>query len=145
MLQKNITRDWVQKLLYSWLIFCVGGVGSLTYFDGFLPGHEHGEHPFHLTIFERSTHHHHLPPQPQAVAAQMRFFLTPTAYGLGVAQNLAPGFSRFFASGLSDGYLLTVIRRKFFDPLLHFDSVRHPTFTGQSAWIAPPEKPPSAH
>lgn len=143
MLQKNVLGDWIQKLLYSWLVFCVGGVGSLTYFDGFLPGHDHGEHPYHMSIFEESAHSHHShSSQYETLAYYIRFRLNPRTILIGVAQNLIPGFSRIFVSGLSDGYILTTVRLRICGPL-PFGLVACATFTGQSAWIAPPDKPPS--
>lgn len=143
MLQKNIWGDWIEKLLYGWLIFCVGGVGSLTYFDGFLPGHEHGEHPYHVSIFEESTHSHHpRSPQYNTLTYYIRFRLNPRTLLIGEAQNQIPGFSRIFASGLSDGYILITIRPKIFVPPI-FGPVTYAAVTRQSAWIAPPEKPPS--
>jgi hypothetical protein len=149
MLPKNILITWIQKLSYGWLVFCVGGVGSLTYFDAFAPGHEHGQHPFHLSIFEEVGHHHEAPlPQPEALTEQMRFWLTsrfnPQTDFLGAAQNLASGFTRFFGSGLSDGYILTAAHCKIFDLLLLFGSVVLAGLTGQSTWLAPPEKPPTS-
>jgi hypothetical protein len=152
MLPKNILISWVRKLIYSWLIFCVGGVGSLTYFDGFLPGHEHGEHPFHLSVFEEANHHHdHLPAQsePENVAQQLRLWLVnrfmPSADFLLVSQHLAPGLAQFFSSGLSDGYILTETSPKIFNLHSLVGSLVPRLFIGRSARLAPPEKPPSVH
>jgi hypothetical protein len=63
MLLKEIYRDWFQKFIYAFLVFCIGGINSLVYFDDFLPGHEHGLHPYHLSIWTEPVHHHNpLPP-----------------------------------------------------------------------------------
>ncbi|MFN8459355.1 MAG: hypothetical protein U0401_32675 [Anaerolineae bacterium] len=146
MLPKNILGDLIQKLLYGWLIFCVGGVSSLTYFDGFLPGHEHGEHPYHLSFFEEPAHIHHLhPPQPETLVEYINSHLNPQIIVIGVAHEIVSGFSSIFVSGLNDGYILTVIGLKIFDPLHLFGSIIQASFDGQSAWVAPLEKPPSVY
>jgi hypothetical protein len=149
MLPKNnqIAIAWIQKLIYGWLIFCIGGGGSLTYFDGFLPGHEHGEHPFHLSLLEGSAHAHHLSlSQSEVLTERMRFWLAsrlnPQANFISDPQNLAPGFSTFFSSGLSDGYILIAARSQIISLPLCFGPVALAALTGQSAWLAPPEKPP---
>ncbi len=147
MLSKQRVISFAEKLIYGWLIFCVGGVGSLTYFDGLLPGHEHGEHPYHLTIFEESPHvHNPLPPPRQILAKQARFWLisrlNPQTDILSIAQNLANGFTRFFASGLSDGYILTAAHLKIFDLPSLFGPIALAALNGRSAWLSPLDKPP---
>lgn len=136
----------LQKSIYGWLIFCVGGVGSLTYYDGFLPGHEHGEHPYHLSILEE-THVHRPPSWPEVVAEQMHLWparrLNSQAASIFLAAHpLAPGFSRFFSSGLSDGYLLTSVNLNILGLPLLFGSIPPTVFLGQSAWLVPPDIPP---
>jgi hypothetical protein len=138
----------LQKFIYSWLIFCLGGIGPLIYFDGSMPGHEHGEHPYHVSIFEEASHlHNPLPPQPETLAEQLPFELlnqlNPHLYLLVAAQPLMPGFSQFFTSGLSKGYVLTTTPFRNFNlpPLFH--PVSALIVTGQSAFLAPPDKPPS--
>lgn len=144
MLPKNALGVWARKLIYGWLIFCVGGVGSLAYFDGFLPGHEHGEHPYHVSIFEHSTRaDHHLPSQPGVLVEHIAFRLISPVHFIGAAQNLVPGFARFFVSGLSAGYLLTVAPLRILHLPALFASLPLAAFVEESAWIAPPEKPPA--
>lgn len=151
MLCHKVLRLWIKKLVYGWLIFCVGGVGSLTYFDGLLPGHEHGQHPYHLSIFEESSHghHHHEPhlPETKTETELIRFWsirnLIPQADFILAAQNLSPGLSQFFVSGLSSGYLVPIAQfRIFIFPSLLGSTVLT-AFNGQSASLAPHDKPPS--
>jgi hypothetical protein len=147
MLPKQFIINWTQKFIHGWLIFCVGGVGSLTYFDGLLPGHTHGEHPFHLSIFEESPHvHNPLPPLPEDLAERARFWLVsrlnPQTDMLNAAQTLAHGLSHFFASDLSGGYLLTAAHLKIFALFVLFGSVALAALDKRSAWLPPPDKPP---
>ena len=138
----------LHKLLYIWLIFCLGGIGPLIYFDGFTPGHEHGEHPYHWVIIEEAPHvHNPLPSRPETLAEQHHFWLVSQLASqvelLMTAQAFVPGFSRFFTSGLSNGYILSTA---------HFNVVKLPSrfglispiaLSGHSAWLAPPDKPPA--
>lgn len=132
MLLYRILWGWIKKLVYGWLIFCVGGVGSLTYFDGLMPGHKHGQHPYHLSIFEESSHAHpHEPHLPETETGLIRFRfirnLNPQADFLVAAPNFNPGLSQFFASGLSNGYLLTITQFKIF---------AFPSLLGSTALVA---------
>lgn len=134
-----------QKFIYIWLIFCVGGVGSLTYFDGFMPGHEHGDHPYHWTVFEEAGHFHPPLPEPAAEPAHVMLLsqLDPHLARITPIHSVAPGFSRFFTSGLSKGYILTPADPKDFNLPACLGLVRLTALKGQSALLAPPEKPPS--
>jgi hypothetical protein len=138
-----------QKFIYGWLIFCIGGVGPLTYFDGLLPGHEHKQHPFHFSVFESVDHHHHNPlpplPTPEILAQQARLWLIrrfmPETDVL-VAHQLTSGLAYFFSSGLSDGYLLTAGQASLFYDNFHFGSATPYVLAGRSALLPPFEKPP---
>lgn len=148
MLPKQLVLNWMQKLIYGWLIFCIGGVGPLTYFDGFTPGHAHDEHPYHWTIFEGPPHvHNPLPPLSETLAEQDHFWLishlTFQTELLISAQSLTSGFSRFFTSGLSDGYILTASHLKVVNLPARFSLITLVALTGRSAWLAPPDKPPT--
>lgn len=148
MLRHKVLRLWIEKLVYGWLMFCVGGVGSLTYFDGLLPGHEHGQHPYHLSIFEESSHgHHHESPLPEIETEQTRFWfirgLNPQADLILTVQNLNPGLTQFFVSGLSNGYLLTIAQFKIFTFPALLGSIAPAALSGQSVSLAPHDKPPS--
>ena len=61
-------RFWIEKIIYGLLVLSVGGVGSLTYFDAFLPQHAH---PYHLTILEAPSHSHNPLPLPTETAANL--------------------------------------------------------------------------
>src|SRR5262245_34325468 len=106
MMPKRLVTSWVQKLIHGWLIFCIGGVGSMTYFDGFMPGNAHDQHPYHWTIFEESSHvENPLPPLPETLDRVHLWrvtLLSVYADILSTPQNLALGFSQFFVSGLKD-------------------------------------------
>ena len=135
----------LQKSICGWLIFCVGGAGSLTYYDGFLPGHEHGGHLYHLSILEEI--HLHQPPSWSEVMAEQRSLwpasrLKSQAASILTTHPLALGFSRFFSSDLSDGYLVTAANLNILDLPLLFGSIPSAVFLGQSAWLGPPDKPP---
>lgn len=147
--KKNLAI-WIKNLIFGWLIFCVGGVGSLTYFDGFLPGHEHGDHPFHMSVLEETDHHHSplpSPADPEDLAQEMRLWLVsrflPDAQFFMASPHIAVGLLQFFTSGLSDGYILTAARFNISTPPALNGSVSALVFTGRSARLAPPEKPPS--
>jgi hypothetical protein len=140
----------LQKFIYIWLIFCLGGVGPLIYFDGSMPGHEPGEHPYHVSIFEEASHiHNPLPPQPEALVEQLGFELfsqlDPHFHLIIAAQTFTPGFSQFFTSGLSKDYVLTTAPLKIFNLPSLFRPVNALSVTGQSAFSAPPDKPPSVY
>jgi hypothetical protein len=149
---KKALLIWVQKFIYGWLIFCLGGIGSLTYFDGFLPGHTDGQHPYHLSILEEGHHSHDhghdslLPPsESETLTQQMMWLVSRFRIDLDfiiAQQHLAPGLAQFFASGLNDGYLLTIARPHLFNDTSLFGSVVRPILRGCSALPPPPEKPP---
>jgi hypothetical protein len=147
---KKILKIWLQKFIYGLLIFCVGGLGSLTYFDGFLPGHEQGRHPYHLSIFEEPAHNHdhHLPspPEPKVLAQQMNLRLAGRFRGQAdfilAQQHLTSGLLQFFQSGLSDGYLLTVACGDIFNNITLFGSIGLAILTGRSALLPLPDPPP---
>ena len=61
-------RFWIEKIIYGLLVLSVGGVGSLTYFDAFVPQHAH---PYHLTILEGPHHAHNPLPLPAETAGHL--------------------------------------------------------------------------
>ena len=135
---------WIEKIIYGLLVFCVGGVGSLTYFDAFLPHHAH---PYHLTIMERPNHVHNPLPLPAEAAGhllrqRLESQLSPYPILLA-AQGSTPGLAFFTQSILSQGYVLT-------DGRIEFCACS--SLTGQltisdpaenSALLPPPDKPPT--
>lgn len=146
---KKALLNWIKKVVHGWLIFCLGGIGSLAYFDGLLPGHEHGQHPFHLSLFEEAGHHHYNPlpplPDPQILAQQARLWIfsrfMPDTDFL-VTQHLVSGLAYFFGSGMNDGYLLTVAQTALFYDNARFGSAISSVLSGRSALLPPSEKPP---
>jgi hypothetical protein len=147
---KQVCIKGFQKFVYGWLILCVGGVGSLPYFDGFLPGHEHGQHPVHLSILEWPTHQPDDPlshlREPKVLAEQMHLWLVrrvlPHLDFIIAQQHHAPGLAQFFTSGLNKGYDLTIARVQLFNDPTFFGSVALQVLTGRSAFLSPPDKPP---
>lgn len=141
---------WWQKLISGLLVFFVGGVGSLTYFDAFLPNHDHALHPFHISIFEGHGHdHHHAAetgsPSPASqnlrpigaalVGGQAQFNTTQT--------SLPPGLAQFLDSGLSAGYLLTSLAGWLLIASSPIGRLRLDNWSGRAGGVAPPAKPPS--
>ena len=146
MLMRKMWLTTLEKTLYILLIFCLGGVSSLTYFDAYLPGHEHGMHPYHLSLFEQVHHHSPLPAPLEVVKPAIERWVVSTLYGpipvLSTPQAQAPGVAHFFNSGLSLGFLLTKDLAGLIDdpPLLGW--VGQLTLSAQSATVLPPDKPP---
>jgi hypothetical protein len=152
MRSKKVFGIWAQKFIYGWLIFCLGGIGSLTYFDGFLPGHDQGQHPYHLSLFEAPNHHHDSrphSPEPESLAQPPSLWLI-SRFGAGAdfiiaQQHLAAGLAQFFASGLNDGYLSTMAHSQIFNDTSPLGSLLLVILTGHSALLPPPEKPPQSN
>ncbi|HEX9923003.1 MAG TPA: hypothetical protein VGD99_10095 [Anaerolineae bacterium] len=147
---KRRIANWINHLIYGLLIFCLGGVGPLTYFDAFSPHHNH---PFHLSLFGGAPDHHqevhcpgldeqqHHQQQPAGSWQLKAMGESGTAYTAN--QQTLPGFARFFQSGLSYGFLLTGTELDI-DPASSL-SYRIPaaSLTDRSIGLPPPEKPPS--
>jgi hypothetical protein len=103
-----------------------------------------------VSIFEEaSPHHEPHPPQPEVLAEQLSFELLsrirPHLHLLMANPPLTPGFSRFFTSGLSKGYVLTPTPPKIFNLPSLFRPRWDLSVTGQSTFLAPPDKPPSVY
>jgi hypothetical protein len=146
LLKKSLTA-WIQKFIYSWLIFCLGGIVPLTHFDGFLPGHEHGSYPYHLIILGEIPHDSWTFPTRSGLLAQQTNLEWVSRFAIDSAfivaqQHLAPGLVQFFASGLNNGYLLTKTHIPLFNDTPSLDSVLLTILTGHSVLLPPPEKPP---
>jgi len=135
---KKVVIGWAQNVIYSLLIFCIGGVGSLAYFDAFLPGHAQGHHPYHLSILEESVHvHNPLPPLPEAEVLA----LFTTAY-----QSTVPnGKVCFCHLSPSHDYLLTVIHINLFSDTSLFNRILVTTLVRRSIWLSLPDKPPQPY
>ena len=139
----------LKNIICAILVFFVGGVSSLTYFDAFLPGHESGRHPYHLTIFEEAAHHHNpLSPAVEKAAQSIEQWqllrLKGSANFLMAHHHQQPGFVQFFQSGLSRGYLLLAAPVDVPSLAEPSGRIRELWLAGRSAWLPPPEKPPPA-
>jgi hypothetical protein len=127
-------RFWIERVIYGLLLVCVGGVGSLTYFDAFLPHHAH---PYHLTILEGLDHAHNPLPLPAETAQEYLRQRLETQFApypiLLAGRGSTPGLAFFIQSTLSQGYVLTNDRIEFCAFLaltgrLPFPGVRKPWF-----------------
>ena len=138
-------RFWIEKIVYGLLVLCVGGVGSLTYFDAFLPDHAH---PYHLTILEGPNHTHNPLPIPAETSTQLlqqRLVGQLTTHPiLTASQNAVPGPTHFSGSAFSNGFLIT--ESPVF--LCNCPSLSNRVWIGDlaknSALLIPPDKPPTA-
>jgi hypothetical protein len=150
MANKRRFVNWINHLIYGLLIFCLGGVGPLTYFDAFSPHHNH---PFHLSLFDSASDHHHEIHCPGLDEQYHKHQQTTGSWQLKpigesgpaytASQQTLPGFARFFQSGLSYGFLLT--GTEIVIGLANSPSYRIPAapLTDRSVGLPPPEKPPS--
>ena len=132
--------NWIERIVFYLLIICVGGVGSITYFDAFLPGH--GPHPYHLSILENRHPHNPLPPPPRAATGSLTGQFTGQPV-LGMGQGLMPGLTQFFQSGLNNGYLLAEGQITIDNTPALADRVLTDILPGRSALLLPPDKPPT--
>jgi hypothetical protein len=147
---KRTISNWINNAIYGLLIFCLGGVGPLTYFDAFSPHHGH---PFHLSLFGRVSDHpheshcpgldeqHHQHGQP-AGSWQLKPLGEPGAAYTADQQTL-PGFARFFQSGLSHGFLLTGAEIDIGPARSLSHRIPAASPAERSIGLPPPEKPPS--
>ncbi|MCL4294525.1 MAG: hypothetical protein KJ077_02300 [Anaerolineae bacterium] len=137
MLLKEVFRGWLQKFSYAFLIFCIGGMDSLIYFDGFLPGHEHGLHPYHLSIWTEPVHHHNpLPPPSQSnILTLLTTTYQNTTQGVTCSCHLSP----------SNASLLTITQTNFFIDSPFFNRIFASSVVGRSIWLSPPDKPPQLY
>ncbi len=145
-MKKQPTFSLFNKILHTILIVFVGGVSSLTYFDAFMPGHEHANHAFHLSIFEAPHSHNPLPPPEGHIIYPVHDWAT-TIFNSNTSFIDTPiqsffRSSTFFTSGFNLGYLLVVAVS-----LLFIQRLWGRVFsleTNDTSVILPPiEKPPS--
>jgi len=136
-----------QYIIRIFLIFTVGGVASITYFDALSPSHIVGEHPFHITIFE--TPHPHRPlPQPTEQLIKI-IQHTPHTFDQGkitfleISTSIANSSHHDFQTGGSLSYLLAKIgiNHKIDYPLIGW--VHSVPLNRTTVWLPPPDKPPS--
>ena len=135
---KKVLIGWFQQFIYILLIFCIGGVGSLAYFDAFLPGHAPGHHPYHLSILEESVHvHNPLPPLPEAEVLAL--------FTMAYQSTVPSGIVCFCHLSPSHDYLLTVIHINLFSDTSLFNHISVTTLVRRSAWLLLPDKPPQPY
>lgn len=139
-------RFWIEKIVYGLLVLGVGGVGSLTYFDAFLPDHD--AHPYHISLWEQPAHAHNpLPPPPEIVAERLRQQLSirfsgqPTLTG---GQSGLAGLPDYAQAG--QRYSCLGGAELLFSPRQPALAARLPAYSaaGRPALLLPPDKPPTA-
>lgn len=146
---KQPISRWINNFINGLLIFCVGGIGPLTYFDGFSPHHSH---PFHLSIFgsvpdhEQGSHCHGLGELDYQQQPVEQWRIDPAAR-LTTVYTADPqttsGFAHFFQSGLSHGFLLTGTELDIGAARSLYQRMPAGSLTERSIWLPPPKKPPS--
>jgi hypothetical protein len=133
-------RFWIEKIIYGLLVLCVGGVGSLTYFDAFVPQHTH---PYHLTILEEPNHSHNPLPLPVETARQRLKSQLAAHPTLLAAHDAIPGLAFFTQSTLGQGYVLTEGRIEFCVCPSLIGRLPAVDPAERSALLLPPDKPPT--
>jgi hypothetical protein len=127
------------------LLICVGGLGPLTYLDALSP--HNGVRAYHIAVLESARVRQPLTLPPEFLVQLLRQRLLGQASGqtdfVSANQKAMPGLAHFFASGLSQGYLLNSARPVVFNDTSPVGELAAVVLTGRSAWLSPPEKPPS--
>ena len=138
------STDWLEKFIYGLLVICVTSFGTLTYSDAFASDHEH---IYHLSLLTPSHVHNPLPPpaagQIYDIGQWLAHRLNPDLDLFSRGQSPS-GLTYFLQSGLSQGYLLTVVQPApgQYAPLV--GRVLPAVSQGDSVWLPPPDKPPIA-
>jgi hypothetical protein len=136
----------LQKFIQILLVFFVGGVASLTYFDAFLPGHDHQLHPYHVSLFEQPDHHHNpLPDRTELIANWLAVNLSGQTHSIGQPFAFSSATAQFFQSGLSRGYLLMMVDDNLRVNRPFLGRVQEEWLQDNSAWLPPPLKPPPSY
>lgn len=141
---ENILCTWVQKLIYGWLIFCVGGLAPLTFSTPLSP---HRDVPVVNFAFFESPRHFFptlanpdpLTPFVQHAWRTQRFNPATKFHSL---EGFTPTLIQFFQSNLSSGYLLSVARTCLVLQTTLFSLIALYVLIGRSALLPPFEKPP---
>lgn len=131
---------WIKKSIYGLLIFFVGGMGSLVYFDAFVPEHTH---PYHLSILEDGSHSHSPLPLPAPKAPQPFVGRWLTSPALLASHSAAAGLIADFLNVSGDGCLMAGGRASIRYPLTQYGRVPALLLTDNSAVLQPPDKPPT--
>jgi hypothetical protein len=136
----------LKNIIYGLLLLCVGGIGPLTYLDGLSP--HNGVQAYHIAILESTRVRRPLTSPPEFLTQLLRQRLLSQASGqtdfVSARPQAGSGLAHFFASGLSQGYLLNSASSINFNDTSPVSRVVPTTLIGRSVWLSPPEKPPSA-
>ncbi len=143
---ENVLFSWVQKVIYGWLIFCVGGLAPLTFSTPLSP---HRDVPtVSIALFEASPHFsvdlahlYSLTPSVQRIWKSPDFNLRAKPHSL---ESFTPSLVQFFQSNLSSGYLLSVARACLILHTCLFSLIALYILIGRSALLSPFEKPPQS-
>lgn len=141
---ENVLFSWVQKVIYGWLIFCVGGLAPLTFSTPLSP---HRDVPVVNIAFLESPRHFSLTSansdlltaSVQLLWQMQRFNPDTKFYSF---ESFTPSLVQFFQSNLSSGYLLGVAHTCLVLQTALFCLIALDVFAGRSALLPPFEKPP---
>jgi len=141
---KNVLMIWVQKLIYGWLIFCVGGLAPLAFSTPLSP---HRDVPtVNIALFDSPHHFSVTPANVTPAASSLRWVWRMQHFNshakIHSFESFTPSLVQFFQSNMSSGYLLTTARAYLIllTSLLGFIALY--ILTGRSVFLSPLEKPP---
>ncbi|NJN93945.1 MAG: hypothetical protein HC875_07550 [Anaerolineales bacterium] len=141
---ENVLLTWAQKLIYGWLIFCVGGLAPLTFSTPLSP---HRDVPVvNIAFFESPGHISLTPANSDPLTALVQRIWKTQNFNPHVKthalESFTPSLVQFFQSNLSSGYLLGVARTCLVLQTALFCLIALDVFAGRSALLPPFEKPP---
>lgn len=136
-----ITR--AQKLIYGWLIFCVGGLAPLTFSTPLSP---HRDVPVvNIALFDSPRHFLSTPANPAPSVKRIwklqRFNARAKIHSF---ESFTPNLVQFFQSNVSSGYLLTTAHAYLIFQASLVGFIALYSLIGRSASLPPLEKPPQS-
>lgn len=145
MLLKKLLVVWFKHIGYGLLLLWVGGIGPLIYFDAFSP--HQGLRLYHITLLEPVRVRQPLAPPPEPLESVFRRQLLKQTRGqsdfVTAGQKATAGLAHFFESSLGQGFLFNLAQIIISNESPPISRVSLLALTGRSAWLSPPEKPPS--
>ncbi len=148
LVSKAALAGWIKKFFYGVLIFWVGGVGPLIYFESFSSHQSVAD--YQVVVLGKSVRSPKLPSALREALSQQDLnqragnWLATSGPFLKTAQFVAPNTTPFFLSIFRDGHLLLITQVTMLSTLAFFDRVLIVIPNGSSAWLPPPEKPPTS-
>ncbi|MCQ3974750.1 MAG: hypothetical protein DPW09_15015 [Anaerolineae bacterium] len=143
---KKVLITWVQKLVYGWLIFWVGGLAPLTFSTPLSP---HRDIPtVIIALFDSPRHFSFAPASSGPIASSLKWVWRTQSFNPNSKfhsfESFIPSLVQLFQSNMSSGYLLTVARAYLIPPTSLFGLIALYILTGRSALLPPIEKPPQS-